>query len=278
MDIAALQTVLFVPADRSERYAKALASGADAVILDLEDAVAPESKEAARAGLAGWLLTQAPASVLVRINAFRTPWFKADMALCQMPAVGGIVVPKVESRDVLEVIALHTGKPLLPIIESAAGLGRLTEVAECQHVARLLFGKLDLAIDLGMDYPAPTNVDPEELAFLFYRSQIVLASRHAALPPPLDGVYTRLNDPDGLLRYAQRSVCMGFGGMLLIHPQQVEPVRTAYMPTDEQVLWAKRVLQAANESAGAAVMLDGAMVDRPVVLRAARILGAHGGV
>lgn len=272
MEIAALQTLLFVPANRPERYAKALASSADAIIIDLEDAVAADVKDNARHTLAAWLATQPANRVLLRINAVNTPWFTADLELCRAPAVAGIVVPKAENALTLENIGNFSGKPLLPLIESAAGLNALNALTSCRHVARLLFGKLDLAIDLGLDYPPPAGEDPEETVFLFARSQLVLAARNAGLAPPIDGVYTAVDDTAGLTRYVRRSTRLGFTGMLLIHPRQIEPVRAASAPTPAQIDWATRIVAATRAAAGAATTLDGTMVDAPVVARAQRIL------
>ncbi len=272
MNLDLLQTLLFVPANRPERYAKALASGADAIIIDLEDAVGVQDKACARALLAHWLGTQPPACVLVRINAAATPWFADDLAVCRAPAVAGIVVPKAESAGELTGLAELCDKPLLPIIESAAGLAAVASLAACRHVVRLLFGKLDLAVDLGLDYPPPAGEDVDETVFAYARSQLVLASRLASLPPPLDGVYTALGDTDGLTRYVRNSLRVGFGGMLLIHPAQVAAVQAASRPDAVQLDWARRVSAASLQAAGAAICLDGAMVDAPVVLRARALL------
>jgi citrate lyase beta subunit len=272
MDLSRLQSLLFVPANRPERFAKALACGVDAVIVDLEDAVAEADKEAARKTLQDWLPGQPAGSVLARINASASHWFSDDLVLCQSPAVAAVVVPKAELATGLKLVADITGKRLLPIIESALGLANVAALAKVDSVARLLFGKLDLAVDLGMDYPAPPGEDDDELVFLMARSQLVLASRCADLPPPIDGVFTAMDDPQGLERYVRRGMRLGFGGMLLIHPAQLTVMRQACMPSTEQLAWAEKVLAASQRAAGGATTLDGAMVDAPVVLRAQRLL------
>ena len=272
MDLSRLQSLLFVPAHRPERFAKALACGVDAVIVDLEDAVAEADKEAAREMLRNWLLAQPESSVLVRINALNSRWFADDLVLCQLPAVAAVVVPKAELTSSLALVAEIADKRLLPIIESALGLANVAALAKVDSVARLLFGKLDLAVDLGMDYPAPPGEDDDEQVFLMARSQLVLASRCADLPPPIDGVFTAVNDPQGLNRYVRRGMRLGFGGMLLIHPAQLAVMRQASMPSPDQLAWAEKVLLASQRAAGAATTLDGAMVDAPVVLRAQRLL------
>ncbi|WP_375057450.1 HpcH/HpaI aldolase/citrate lyase family protein [Zobellella sp. DQSA1] len=272
MDINALQTLLFVPANRPERYEKAQAAGADAVIIDLEDAVPAAEKDSARATLAGWLDGRPPASVLVRINGTGSPWFTQDTILCRSPAIAAIVVPKAEEPDALAELANITDKPLLPFIESALAFARLDKIAAATGVKRLLFGKLDLAVDLGMDYPPPEGNPHDESAFLFARSQLVMASRAHGLAAPLDAIYTGIHDQEGLANYARQAMKLGFGGVLLIHPKQVEPAQGAMAPTEAQIAWARRILEAELRVNGAVVAVQGNMVDAPIMVRARRIL------
>ena len=264
--------LLFVPASRPERFAKALNSGVSAVIIDLEDAVAIDEKDHARAQLAQWLQANPQEQVLVRINALGTPWHEQDLHLCREPNVLGVVVPKAEQPDDLQRMTQACGQALYPIIETATGLSLVRTIANTHGVARLLFGKLDLAVDLGMDYPAPAGEDDAETVFLFARSELVLASRAAGLDAPIDGVYTQLDDEAGLFTYARRSARFGFAGVLLVHPKQLSAVQRAYTPTAAQIDWAQRIIAAAEQSNGAAVSLDGAMVDAPVIARARNIL------
>lgn len=271
MNINALQTLLFVPANRPERFAKALSSGADAVIIDLEDAVPPAEKDAARATLAGWLTEQPPASVLVRINGTGSPWFNQDMALCRVDAVAAVVVPKAEDPAALAELANVTDKPLLPFIESARALARLDDIANTHGVARLLFGQLDMALDLAMDYPPPAGEPQDQTPFLPIRSQLVVVSRVHDLAAPLDAVYTAFNDDAGLQAYVHEGMKLGFGGVLLVHPRQVTPAIQALAPTAAQRLWAERVLAAERKSSGAVVAVQEHMVDSPVMARARRI-------
>ena len=264
--------LLFVPASRPERFAKALNSGVSAVIIDLEDAVAIDEKDHARAQLAQWLQANPQEQVLVRINALGTPWHEQDLHLCREPNVLGVVVPKAEQPGDLQRMAQACGQALYPIIETATGLSLVRTIANTHGVARLLFGKLDLAVDLGMDYPAPAGEDDAETVFLLARSELVLASRAAGLDAPIDGVYTQLDDEAGLFTYARRSARFGFAGVLLVHPKQLSAVQRAYTPTAAQIDWAQRIIAAAEQSNGAAVSLDGAMVDAPVIARARNIL------
>lgn len=255
---------LFVPADRPERFAKALASGAHAVIVDLEDAVAPGTKNAARDALSQWLRSSAAQPVHVRINAVGTPWFDEDLALCGLPAVAAIVLPKAESAGQLETLAERVGKPVLPLIESAAGLAAARQIALAPGVQRLVFGSIDFQADLG--------IEGEDDALLAFRSELVLASRLAQLLAPVDGVTTALDDAQAMAQDTARARRLGFGAKLCIHPRQVAAVNEGFKPSAQELDWAQRVLAAAQASGGAAVAVDGKMVDAPVLLRAQRLL------
>lgn len=255
------RSYLFVPANRPERYAKALSSGSDSVIIDLEDAVPPADKDGARASLVAWLSPEQP--VLVRINAADTPWFAADCELAALPGVAGIVLPKSDDPEVVSMLA-RAGKPVLPLIESATGFARLDALARADGVIRLIFGSIDFQADLGM------RAEEDEL--LPFRLQLVLASRLADIAPPIDGVSTALDDAERLCIDTRRAVRLGFSGKLCIHPQQVEAINRGFTPSAEEIAWAQRVIDANSHSGGAAVAVDGRMVDRPVVLRAQAIL------
>jgi citrate lyase subunit beta / citryl-CoA lyase len=263
MPAPAPRSYLFVPGDRPERFDKALAAEADAVIVDLEDAVAPGAKEAARAALTGWL--NADRRVVVRINAADTPWFEADLRLCGWPGVCAVMLPKAEDTAVLaRVRAAAPGRALLPLIETALGFDRVRTVAAAAGVERLVFGSIDFQLDMGMRGGA------EEL--LPYRAAIVLASRLAGLQPPVDGVSTAIEDTREVLGDTQRARRLGFGAKLCIHPRQVAVVNAGFSPSAEELAWARRVLAAAEKSSGAAVAVDGKMVDKPVLLRAEALL------
>ncbi len=262
------RSYLFVPADRLERIAKALGSGADAVIVDLEDAVAIQAKAAARQTLALWL-TQGRAPVLLRINGAETEWFSADLELCGLPGVAGVVLPKAERAEhVAHVAAAAPGRTLLPLIETAAGFDGMREMARCDAVARLVFGSIDFQLDLG--------IDGEDEELLFFRSQLVLVSRLAGLPAPVDGVTTAIHDAVALQSDTARSRRLGFGAKLCIHPKQVAIVNEEFTPNAVELTWARRVLDAATQAGGAAVAVDGKMVDKPVLLRAQALLRQAG--
>lgn len=255
------RSYLFVPGDRPERFAKALAAGADAVIVDLEDAVGPAAKASARDAVAGWLDGPAAAPVLLRINAAGTPWFDDDRRLCRHPRVHGVVVPKAEDADALAAVP---AKPVLPLIESAAGFDAVRTLARVRGVARLVFGSIDFQADLG--------IEGDDDALLFFRSQLVLASRLAGVEAPVDGVTTTIDDAEAVARDTARARRLGFGAKLCIHPRQVAAVNAGFQPTPQELDWARRVLAAAGAAGGAAVQVDGRMVDAPVLLRAQRLL------
>lgn len=273
------RTALFVPATRADRIPKALASGADAVIVDLEDAVAPQDKDRARAALDAALaadLHRASASpsflssvsgpqLWVRVNA-GAPWGEHDLALCaRHAAVQAVMVPKAESAQQMQAAFEACGrKPLVALIETAEGYARRDDVASHPAVKRLAFGSIDFQLDLG--------ISGEGDALLVFRSGLVLASRLAGLPAPLDGVTVEVADLQLVAADAARARALGFGGKLCIHPQQVGPVNAAFSPSPAEMEWAQRVVAACEASAGAAVAVDGKMVDKPVLLRAQALL------
>ncbi len=262
MSASLCRSYLFVPANRPERFAKACAAGADAVIIDLEDAVPAAEKSAAREALAAWL---SPAQqVIIRINSADSIWFGDDLALCSMPGVAGIILPKAENVADIEKLVDVGAKAILPLIESAHGFAQLRALAHAARVERLLFGSIDFSFDLGI------TEGYEEL--LFFRSQIVLESRLAGIAAPVDGVTTALDNPDILRNDAQRARRLGFGAKLCIHPKQISEVHACFSPTASELVWANRVLEAAHVANGAAVAIDGKMVDKPVIMIAQRMV------
>lgn len=266
------RSYLFVPANRPERIAKALVSGADAVIVDLEDAVAPQAKDEARHALAAWLRTAgAGPQVVVRVNGAETAWFAADLATCAAPAVRAVMLPKAgQPGDVAAVHQALPGKSIIALIETAEGFDQMREIARAAGVERLAFGSIDFQLDLGM----VGDGDGEEL--LFFRSRFVLESRLARLAPPVDGITVAIDDAALVMRDAQAARRLGFGAKLCIHPQQVETVNCGFTPTASEIDWARRVLNAGRQAAGAAVAVDGRMVDRPVLMRAEALLRQAG--
>lgn len=262
------RSALFVPASRPERYAKALAAGADAVIIDLEDAVEHEMKEAARRHVLEFALAHPQAAFFVRVNAAATSWFAEDMALCrELPALAGILLPKAESAEQVGQ-AFAAGKPVLPIVESAAGVLALDDLAVAKGVERLSFGSLDLMLELG----ATPDTPGAGLLLDHIRCQILLHSAAHRLAAPLDGVYPDFADKDGLAAVARQVRDMGFGGMLCIHPAQVPVIHSVFVPAQAELDWARRVVAMAQDTGTLAFQLDGKMVDAPVIERARRML------
>ncbi len=263
MQTTIARSYLFVPANRPERFAKACAAGADVVIVDLEDAVPPSEKLAARSALAAWLSPAQP--VLVRINSADSAWFLDDLALCTLAGGSGIVLPKAEQLDQLDAItAVRPDIVILPLIETARGFSNADQIARHRCVQRLMFGAIDFQLDLG--------IDGDTDALLYFRSQLVLLSRLAGIQAPVDSVTTAINDSERLRAdtlYARR---LGFGGKLCIHPSQIEPVNRCFCPSAEEVAWARRILAAATAAQGAAVAVDGKMVDLPVMRKAQGII------
>lgn len=268
---------LFVPATQPERLPKALASGADLVIADWEDAVAPADKERARTALADALAAlPAPqrARLLVRINSEATPWFAADLqALAQLTAQGlaGAVVPKAERAQTLQAVAQAAGPQaaLVPLVESVAGLAAADALAAAPQVARLAFGHIDFQVDAGM----ACGETEEEL--LPVRMALVLASRRGALAQPIDGVTVDTRDAATTTADTRRAQRMGFGAKLCIHPAQVACVHAVFAPTPEAVERARQVVQAMETAQGGVCVLDGRMVDAPVLAQAEQTLLRH---
>jgi citrate lyase subunit beta/citryl-CoA lyase len=261
------QTYLFVPGNRPERFAKALASGADRIILDLEDAVAPDDKAVARTAIAQWMASagEASAKVLIRINDDATPWHLDDLALMRAVQPAGIMLPKCNTAaQVAAVLAsLPENATVLPLIETARSVIALPGIVAAPGVARLAFGSLDYMADL--DIPA------DSVALDVAASQIAVASRAAGLASPLAGVTPALDaaQVSAEMRHARS---LGFGAKMCIHPMQVAAVRAALAPSDQELAWAQRVLHACQASGTGAFQLDGKMVDLPVVRQAERIL------
>lgn len=263
-EFAGLVAPLFVPADRPDRFAKAAGSGADATIIDLEDAVAPPAKDKARGALADNL---PGGTVVVRINAVETSWHRADVETLARLSPVGVMVPKVEEPAGLEELVgeFGSGRLFVAMIESARGVREAERIAAVPGITQLAFGPADLQNDLGCG--------PDREAMLAARSAIVLASRLAGLAAPLDGPTFEFGDATQIDSDARYARMLGFGGKLCIHPSQVAPVIEAFLPSPDERAWAETVLAAAGSDGAAAV--DGAMIDAPVIARARKIIAAH---
>lgn len=258
-------TLLFVPGDRPERFEKAVVSGAELVVLDLEDAVAPAARERARAQVASWLTAGGHAAV--RINAIGDPDHEADVAALADLGVP-VMVPKSDSAVALERLRerLRPDTELIALVETARGIQAAADVATVPGVTRLALGTFDLAAELGV------SPDSRE-AMSYARSSLVYASAAAGLPGPIDGVTGAVKDDDRLRDDLAYAIGLGMGGKLCVHPRQVPVALAAFAPSAAEVAWAQRVVSADDGSG--VVLLDGAMVDKPVLDRARRVLAAQ---
>jgi len=276
--LAQARTLLFVPGNRPERFDKALRSGADAVVLDLEDAVPMAAKSAAREAVrTAWPgLRSAGLPLVLRVNALDQAAGAVDLAwlepLVRSAAPAGVIVPKAESAAALGAFMQRfPDVTLLPLIESAAGYAALQDIAAAPGVLRLLVGHIDFMADTGLQ----CSDDESELAPL--RFAVAMATKLHRLAPAVDGVTVALDDAQRLREDTRRALRFGFGGKLCIHPRQVAVVHEAMAPSDEELAWARRVVAADASAAGAAVQLDGRMIDAPVVLQAQRTLARAAG-
>ncbi|QIX25561.1 CoA ester lyase [Nocardioides sp. JQ2195] len=275
MTAATARTLLFVPGDRPERFDKAAAAGADLVVLDLEDAVAPDAKDKARDAVVDWLrATTTPSAV--RINAVDSPWHAADLAALGVVVGSGrecaVMLPKAQDPTLVAgtVAALGDGAAVVALLETARGILRAEQIAAVPGVCRLAIGTYDLASELG--------VDPDEpVAMAAARGALVLASAAAGLVGPVDGVTGDVRDSERLVADVRRAAALGFAGKLCIHPAQVVPTATTLAPDADEVAWAERIVAAAEAAGDGVILVDGRMVDRPVVDRARHILTTTNG-
>jgi len=259
-------TWLFVPGNRPERFGKAQASGADAVLCDLEDGVAPEHKAQARSEVRGWLAEGGRA--WVRVNAPGTEQGEGDVeALRGLPGLQGLMVSKSENAEQLEDLAERGGGcRLVALVETAVGVLEACSIARSPAVDRLAFGSIDYAGDI--------DAVESDGSLLLARSQLVLASRAAGKPGPLDGVTTDVVDMAPVQAAAWYARGLGFAGKLCIHPCQVGAVAAGFAPDEQELRWARAIVEAG--ATGGAVAVAGQMVDRPVLERARRILARVG--
>ncbi len=280
--MALSRTFLFAPGNHARRVEKSLTLGADAVILDLEDAVANSEKIATRAVAVAALQAPRRCRGYIRVNAMSTDWGYGDMVAVARAGVDGIMLPKVESADELKTadwllgaLEREHGLPpgaidLLPIVETARGFVNLGAIAAAgTRVRRIAFGAGDFTFDMGITWSA------EETELLPYRSQFVAQSRAAGLEPPIDTVWVRLQDEEGFRRSATHVKALGFQGKLCIYPTQVPVVNGIFAPTEEELAWARRVLAAFDEAEAkglASIQIDGRFIDYPFAHMARRML------
>jgi citrate lyase subunit beta / citryl-CoA lyase len=283
-----LRSPLFAPGDSERKMAKAIASAADAVILDLEDSVAAPAKPTARAMVPDVVRAHPGRDLIVRVNPRGTPWYLGDLAAVVQARPAAVMLPKCSGPDDLatldhhlEVLETAAGAPVgsvgvVAIVTETAGsvftLGAYAGVAS--RLLAICFGAEDLSADLGISPRHPDGSYPAPVVLA--RAQVLVAAGALGVPA-IDTPYPDHSDPIGLRREADAAAADGFAGKILIHPAQIDPVNDAFTPSAERVRWAERVRDAfaANPDAGV-FALDGKMIDRPHYKLAQRILAAAG--
>ncbi len=265
------RSFLFVPGSNEKLIGKALATEADAVIIDLEDSVAVGEKENARK-IALAAARNSLKGCYIRINAWTTPWHERDLQEAAAAGIAGIMLPKSEDADTVLRTAekLPTGCDLIPLIETARGVLRAHEVAACSdRISRLAFGALDFTLDIG------TRFSKTGTELIYARSHLVIASRAADIFPPVDSVYPDLADPDSLRSELNEVRGLGMFGKLAIHPNQIDPIHKTFTPAAEEVEEAELIVkefEKAEKEGIASIKLNDKLVDYPVYTRAKRIL------
>jgi len=280
--IQPLRSFLFAPGNHARRVEKALSLDADAVILDLEDAVAAAEKKATRAAVGAALERPRRSPLYVRVNSVDTEFCYGDLVAIVRPGLDGIILPKVETAAGLATVdwlltqlerergLRPLATDLLPIIETARGLSQIDAIlAAGTRVKRVAFGAGDFTLDVDM----PWSRGEAELAYA--RARIVTASRAAGIEAPLDTVWVDLTDAEGLEASARGALGFGFQGKMCIHPNQIAVVNRVFTPSEAEIAFAERVVGAfaqAEAEGSAAFQLDGKFIDYPIVYRAQRVL------
>ena len=278
-----LRSMLFTPGNQTRRVEKALTLNADAVILDLEDAVASSEKEQARAAVVASLTRRTGGGPrrYVRINASNTLWHAEDLDAIMGLPIDGIILPMAEHPGDVAAVAHRMTElekqhglaaltmDLIPIIETGAGLAAVHAIAAVgSHLRCLAFGAADFVVDMNMRWTR------DEAELTPARAEIAVASRAAGLAAPVDSVWTRLQDAEGLVNSANRVRDLGYQGKLCIHPDQLGPVHAAFTPDAEEVAFADKVIAAFDEAeaaGSASISVEGHFVDYPIVERARRL-------
>ena len=263
------RSFLFVPGNRPERFAKAAASGAHAIIIDLEDSVSPDDKADARVNSLKYLNEAKGGNILVRINDAQSAFYEGDLDVARHPKLSGVVLPKANTRHVSE-LAHKLECAVWPLVETIQGVFEVNELAQLPNVKRMLLGTIDLSLEMGLSMEHPGGQAMLDQA----RFKLVSASGMAVISAPVDGVFPSLDDEAGLIAAAQYARASGMGGMMCIHPGQIGAVHTAFAPAASDIEWAKAVIEAsANEKSS--FRFCGQMIDKPVLDRARDILNAE---
>ena len=267
MELSQVRSLLFCPGSDERKLEKALASNADAVVCDLEDAVSPAAKAEAREVVRSVLRRHdrgtAPGACL-RLNGVETPWFEADLAFASGLGLDAIVLPKA-SPEAVEALGAD-GPPVIAIVETALGLRQAFEIGSSARVSGLILGAVDLGAEVGLE----PREDAQEI--LYARSKVAIDSAAAGLRGPFDVVHLDMRDDAGLEEQCRLARALGFRGKACIHPAQVETINRVFSPSEQEVEWARGVIEAFEGQSEGVLALNGAMVDRPVVERARRLL------
>jgi citrate lyase subunit beta/citryl-CoA lyase len=271
-----MRSMLFSPGNKPNLMAKAMASGADAVIFDLEDSVPAAQKETARAEIGQILSGRPPKRTYVRTNSVDSPFILSDLLFVARQPLAGIVLPKVGRPEDVEKVAwfldrcgenARTDLAIIAIVETPQGVAEVKAIAAAQRLEGIMFGALDYVLDL-------QGTREDELTLAYPRLAIAVACRAKGIEP-IDSVYPDHRDPDGLERECRRARSMGYSGKACIHPAQVDRVNQVFSPSAAEIEWAERVVAVYEQAVAAgsgAVSLDGSMVDQPVYERARKIL------
>jgi len=272
-----LRSLLFVPGDRPDRMIKALGSGADALILDLEDSVAPERKAEAREAVVQFLHGERPIPVMVRINAVGGPYANDDLVALREAHADAIMLPKAEGAASIHALSSWTGLPILPIAtETPAAIFVLGSYAEVRdRLLGLTWGAEDLPAAIGAT--AAREADGRYTPPIETVRALALFAAHAAGIPAIETVYPDFRDLEGLEAYAARGARDGFSGMMAIHPDQVPVINRVFTPTQAEIVAARAIVDAfaANPHSGV-LAVDGKMVDAPHLIQARRVLDRAG--
>lgn len=264
------KSFLFVPSIKNDRFDKALNSGADYIIIDLEDSISPNQKDKGRANILEFA-NNTDANFFIRINDTKSEYFNDDMKLLdelnKMKKLYAIVLPKSESSKEFELFKDFKDLIIIPIIESALGVDNLDDIASSKLIKLLSFGALDISLELGLK-----EGSGRENLLNHIRNQIVIKSAKYKLLPPINGVYPDIKDEIGLKSELEFVSSMGFGGSLSIHPNQIPIINQVFSPTKEQILWAKEIVELAKNTDDIVFNYKGNMIDLPVIKKAQNIL------
>lgn len=264
------KSFLFVPAIKKDRFNKALLSGANHIIIDLEDSVSPNQKEEGRANILEFAKSS-EYKFFIRTNDAKSEFFSSDIKLLdelyKINKLYGVVLPKTEEFIDYKAFSSYKDLILIPIIETPLGIENLDEICSFNLVKLLSFGALDMSLELNLK-----EGFGRDFILNYIRSKIVIKSAKHKLLPPINGVYPDIKNEDGLRKDMEFAFSMGYSGALCIHPNQVQIINEVFSPTKEQIAWANDIVELANKTNDIVFNYKGAMIDLPVIKKAYSIL------